>query len=142
MKAINPILDATEKFTQAKLPGMVTGVALDIKKSKVIAMIAFKDHIEDDERKSCYLYEIQVHPDYRNQKLGQEMMSIYLRIADESDYDCCMLTVLTKNDKAIKFYTKNGFNVDEFTPDVGDAKDHGEEVDYLIMSRRCQRDHK
>ncbi|STY35671.1 GNAT family N-acetyltransferase [Listeria fleischmannii] len=54
--------------------------------------------------------DIAVHPDYQKQGIAQELMTYLKEQAKNEGYTKLQLRVLSKNEKAIRFYQKNGFH--------------------------------
>lgn len=62
--------------------------------------------------KSKY-FEIEnmgVHPNYRSKGIGSKLMEECLKIAKEKGFQKVYVNVYIKNEKAVKFYKKYGYN--------------------------------
>ncbi|TFK30504.1 acyl-CoA N-acyltransferase [Coprinopsis marcescibilis] len=101
----------------------------DDKSDKVVAFVMFRFEHEDEEN-LLYCYELQVKEDVRRRGLGRKLVAILDEIGREAEMEKITLTVLKANAKAITFYLKLGFEIDESSPSK-----YGEEVDYEILSK-------
>ncbi len=61
------------------------------------------------EEKICQLQKIYVLKDFLSKKIGFELQNQLLKKALEENYRTVWLSVLNSNERAIKFYIKNGF---------------------------------
>ncbi|KAF2218928.1 acyl-CoA N-acyltransferase, partial [Elsinoe ampelina] len=83
-----------------------------------------------------YVYEIHLKPPIRKTGVGRHLMDVVERIGESVGVHKSMLTVFRSNDKAVKWYERLGYTVDEYSPP--DKKLRGDKVkqaDYLILSK-------
>ena len=81
-----------------------------------------------------YVHEVQVAPAAQGRGLGKYLMRLVDAIGRETDMKLLMLTVLTSNKTAKRFYEKIQFVLDEASPDVCYSVDD-EHCPYKIMSK-------
>lgn len=60
--------------------------------------------------KDCFLDEIYIKPNFRNQGIGSEVMKYIETYLLENDFKAIHLIVYDKNPAAHKYYLKNGFH--------------------------------
>ena len=94
-------------------------------------MLTFEDGFE-----VIYLYEIHLHSDLQGSGLGKHLMSIFEGAGSIVEVKKAMLTVFNANSRALRFYEKLGYAVDDFSPRSrklrnGVVKD----PDYVILSK-------
>ncbi|KAG8625488.1 hypothetical protein KVT40_007239 [Elsinoe batatas] len=83
-----------------------------------------------------YVYEVHLKPSIRKSGVGKQLMNLVEHIGASVGVDKSMLTVFRSNDKAVKWYERLGYTVDEYSPP--DKKLRGDKVkqaDYLILSK-------
>lgn len=81
---------------------------------------------------TCQLQKIYVLKDFLSKHIGQSLQSVLLNHA--ADYGCqnIWLSVLKSNQRAIRFYKKNGFfSIGDHTFSIG-----SENFDFIAMSKR------
>lgn len=97
----------------------------------LIAFTMFRFEKEDDAKgrpqNVLYCYEAQVDPRYQGNGLGAILVSCLIKLANGWHMRKVMLTVFSENQRAIRFYQREGFTEDEISPD--DEK-------YIIMSTK------
>ncbi|WP_422348762.1 GNAT family N-acetyltransferase [Flagellimonas sp.] len=81
--------------------------------------------------KVCQLQKIYVLKDFLSQKVGLALQEILLKKAQEEGFQKIWLSVLKANERAIRFYTKNGFDT---------FGDHGfsigkEDFEFQVMAK-------
>eukprot|EP01023_Acetabularia_acetabulum_P005943 TRINITY_DN12453_c0_g1_i1.p1 TRINITY_DN12453_c0_g1~~TRINITY_DN12453_c0_g1_i1.p1 ORF type:complete len:241 (-),score=34.44 TRINITY_DN12453_c0_g1_i1:162-884(-) len=82
-----------------------------------------------------YVYELQLEKIVQRQGLGQKMMELVEEIGMDFQMGWIMLTTLSENLGAFKFYQKLGYEIDESDPQLCDETDvRG----YRIMSKYLQ----
>lgn len=79
----------------------------------------------------CQLQKIYVLKDFISMKIGSKLQTTLVKMAKENRYEKVWLSVLKSNDRAIKFYKKNDFEI------VGN---HGfqigkEKFNFIVMSK-------
>ena len=72
-------------------------------------------------------YELQIDEKYQNKGLGEHFMKCLEKLAKKWQMERIVLTVLTNNDGALRFYKRLGYTVDETSPD--------DEPSYQIFSK-------
>ncbi|KAJ7631012.1 acyl-CoA N-acyltransferase [Roridomyces roridus] len=93
------------------------------------AFTSFRFEFEDDEN-MLYCYDIQVSKSSQRHGLGRTLMNCLEKIAVDFTMDKLMLTVFKGNSRALKFYSKIGFELDPDSPDDDD------EEDYKLLSKQ------
>ncbi|WP_088810945.1 MULTISPECIES: GNAT family N-acetyltransferase [Listeria] len=99
---------------------------------QVVGILGYHSPIPLPSNKHVATLDIAVHPDYQKQGIASQLMTFLKENAKKEGYTKLQLRVLSKNEKAISFYTKNGFHVEgrlekEFLI-------NGEYVDDIIMA--------
>lgn len=90
----------------------------------------------EDGKEVIYCYEIHLSPDARGRGLGQVLMMQLEEIGRRVGLEKAMLTVFKVNEKAIRFYERLGYTVDEFSPSPRKLRNGTiKEADYLILSK-------
>ena len=54
---------------------------------------------------------IAVDPKFRGIGVGRTLMEAIFKVACEKNVDCLVLEVSTENERAIRFYKRNGFKI-------------------------------
>lgn len=103
----------------------------------LVAYAHFRFEVDDDDHPTCaalYLYELQVvqtPPDHARRGIGTRLVQVLEHIGQHQHLDRIVLTVLHNNVTAKSFYLdRMGFTVDANSP-----SQHGELVDYEILSK-------
>lgn len=94
-------------------------------------MLTWEDGIE-----VIYCYEIHLEERVRGSGVGKRLMGLVEEMGRKARVEKAMLTVFKRNEKAVRFYERLGYAVDECSP--GPKKLRGgvvKEVDYLILSK-------
>lgn len=90
----------------------------------------------EDNRQVLYCYEIHLLPTHQGRGLGQKLMAIFEEIGCRIGLEKGMLTVFRSNQPAIRFYSRLGFGVDEYSPTPRVMRNGTiKEPDYLILSK-------
>lgn len=91
-----------------------------------------------------YCYEIHLKPDLRGTGLAGLLMGFLETVARNIQViDKVMLTVFTCNTRAMGFYRRCGFEVDDLSPRPRKLRNGiVKKPDYAIMSKRVDRDQK
>lgn len=76
---------------------------------------------------SHFSYELQIEEGYQRKGIGEHLMKCLERLAKVWDMERVVLTLLTNNPGARKFYERHGYMRDDTSPD--------DEKDYEIMSK-------
>ena len=76
-----------------KIIGFLIGIKLKTDKTKILM--------------------ISVEPTYQRQKIGESLLKEFIKITTKENIEIIELEVRTDNNKAIKFYEKNGFKIIE-----------------------------
>ncbi|KAL4910929.1 acyl-CoA N-acyltransferase [Aspergillus multicolor] len=94
-------------------------------------MVTYEDGYE-----VLYCYEIHLTPEAQGQGLGEALLERFERIGQRIGLEKAMLTVFKSNSRAIKFYTRAGFEEDENSPRPRKLRNGTvKEADYMIMSK-------
>ncbi|EKG09740.1 hypothetical protein MPH_13173 [Macrophomina phaseolina MS6] len=102
----------------------------------IVAFCSFMFTIEDD-YPVVYIYEIHLAESHRRSGLGRHLMRIVEHCATEGAVDKAMLTCFRCNTLAMAFYTKLGYEEDEFSPPAKRLRGGKIKLpSYLIMSKR------
>ncbi|KAM7537898.1 hypothetical protein Aperf_G00000066943 [Anoplocephala perfoliata] len=104
--------------------------SLTLGEEEPCAFVHFRFEV-DARRPVLYCYEIQILENARGLGLGQNLLQLLFKIAEENKMTRVMLTVFKSNSFAYKFFRRNGFRID-----ATDPSKEGKFVDYSIMSRR------
>ncbi|MBC6137973.1 GNAT family N-acetyltransferase [Listeria innocua] len=98
--------DSEAEFLLKNPPGSKIVVEKD---EKIIGILGYKSPIPLPSNKHVVEIDIAVHPDYQREGIGQLLMDKMKEIAREKGFIKISLRVLSINQKAIRFYEKNGF---------------------------------
>jgi ribosomal protein S18 acetylase RimI-like enzyme len=74
---------------------------------------AFFRFDEDYNRAALYCYELHIVEEYRGRGIGTHLITILEEMAKSFNLEILILTTLTNNEPALKFYEKLGFELDE-----------------------------
>lgn len=106
------------------------------KNEELVSFVSFRFDTEEGEEENLfaiiYLYELQVQQSYRNGKIGAKCLDSLNSLNKLLKLDKTMLTVSKHNPRAVKFYSRNHFELDEIDPSWFEG---GENENYHIMSR-------
>lgn len=90
----------------------------------------------EDAKEVIYCYEIHLAPPAQGMGLGKELMMRYEEIGRRVGLEKAMLTVFKSNARALRFYEKMGYVVDEFSPSPRTLRNGTvKEPEYLILSK-------
>lgn len=94
-------------------------------------MITYEDGFE-----VLYVYEIHLCEDFRGQGVGTLLMNIVEDIGRKAGVEKCMLTVFKSNKKAVKWYERCGYTLDDFSPRPRVLRNgRFQQPTYLILSK-------
>ncbi|KJP89940.1 hypothetical protein AK88_00396 [Plasmodium fragile] len=94
------------------------------------------DYPPNEHTTICYLYEIQIVPEFTKMGIGQHLISMLEALCRRINVPKILCTVLKNNVKAVSFYkTKCSFQLDESSPDNFTSDDSEEECEYEILKR-------
>ncbi|MBC1778308.1 GNAT family N-acetyltransferase [Listeria booriae] len=79
---------------------------------KIAGILGYHSPIPVPANKHVLTLDIAVHPDFQKNGVGSALMDELFRIAKAENKEKLLLRVLSNNEKAIKFYTKLGFQVE------------------------------
>lgn len=104
----------------------------------VCAFVSFMVTYEDG-YEVIYVYEIHLEQRLRSQGIGTVLMQMVEGVGRRAGVEKCMLTVFKANQKAVKWYERLGYGVDDFSPGPrllrnGTVK----RPTYLILSKSLQ----
>ena len=77
------------------------------KTEKVLGFIAF--YANDRKTNTAYLTQIAVQPTTRNRRVGKGLLNKCFEVSKNKDMSLLKLEVYKDNNKAIRFYERNGF---------------------------------
>lgn len=98
-------------------------------------MITYEDGFE-----VIYCYEIHVAPEWQGNGLGQRLMWILEETGRRVGVEKAMLTVFKSNSRAVKFYERQGYSRDPFSPQPRKLRNGTvKESSYLILSKHLKR---
>jgi ribosomal protein S18 acetylase RimI-like enzyme len=80
-----------------------------VKRNKTSRVVAFIQLRKIKEEKKIWIHLLAVHPEYRRQKLGTQLISDAEVFAKHAGYSAIYLSVLEDNLSARKLYKKCGF---------------------------------
>lgn len=107
----------------------------ETKSGAIAGFLSFMVTYEDN-RQVLYCYEIHLLPALQGRGLGRKLMAIFEEIGRRIGLEKGMLTVFRSNQSAIRFYTRLGFGVDEYSPEPKVMRNGKvKEPDYLILSK-------
>lgn len=93
----------------------------------------------EDGHEVVYIYELHFREQSRGAGWGSMLMEVAEQIGHEIGVDKAMLTVFKSNDRAVKWYKKRGYEVDEYSPEPRKLRDGTViELKYLILSKRLK----
>lgn len=104
----------------------------------VLGFLSFMVTYEDG-KEVVYCYEIHLSPRARGRGLGVLLMTRMEEIGRLVGLEKAMLTVFKANATARRFYEKDGYEVDEYSPQPRRLRNGTiKEFDYLILSKRLK----
>lgn len=119
-RTVNPNLNGSSAPTQGQILGFLS------------FMVTYEDGKE-----VIYCYEIHMSPMAQGLGLGKQLMLTLEDIGRRVGLEKAMLTVFKSNTKALRFYDRLGFVVDEYSPQPRKLRNGTvKEADYLILSKR------
>lgn len=127
---------ASKKRKEMKLPDMKYIILTENQGGGGVAgfisfMVTYEDGYE-----VLYIYEIHFTPERQGQGLGRKMMKIVEVIGQNVGVAKVMLTVFRANYRAVDWYTKLGYQEDEFTPGPRKLRNGTlKEPSYIILSK-------
>lgn len=93
----------------------------------------------EDGQPVVYIYEIHVEEVMRGRGLGGHLLRMVESIGTSVGVYKTMLTVFRSNDKTVKWYNKEGYDVDEYSPPEKKLRNGTvKRADYLIMSKSLE----
>lgn len=81
----------------------------------------FEPKVDDNE---LYVYSLAVHPDYRDQGLGDYFLRRAETIAKQRGFGACSLHVDPLNGRGMHLYTRHGYKATEYETDPTDGLDN------------------
>lgn len=94
-------------------------------------MLTWEDGVE-----VIYCYEIHLEERVRGSGVGKRLMGLLEEVGRKAQVEKAMLTVFKSNEKAVRFYERLGYVVDEFSPRPKKLRGGVvRELDYLILSK-------
>jgi len=107
-------------------------LAVDGEKN-IVGMSHFRFDVDEDDE-VIYCYEIHLIKSIRGKGLGKFMMQVLELMALKTKMKKILLTVFKANERAVNFFNKQKYTVDETSPHYFDPL-HPEDYDYEIMSK-------
>lgn len=83
--------------------------------TQVLGFVSFMVTYEDG-YEVIYVYEIHLDEQLRGQGIGAVLMNEVESIGQRVGVEKCMLTVFRSNKKAVRWYERLGYSVDDFSP--------------------------
>ncbi|CAA9989381.1 acetyltransferase, GNAT family, putative [Plasmodium knowlesi strain H] len=109
-----------------------------LKKHPLVCFVHYRltgDYPPNAHRTICYLYEIQIVPEFTKLGIGKRLINMLEALCRRINVDKIVCTVLKNNVNAVSFYkTKCSFEMDESSPD-NFASEDSEECEYEILKR-------
>jgi ribosomal protein S18 acetylase RimI-like enzyme len=98
-------------------------------------MVTYEDGYE-----VLYIYEIHLFPQWQGRGLGKQLMDIAEAIARNVGLAKVMLTVFRANRRAIDWYTKLGYQEDDFSPGPRKLRNGTvKQPSHIILSKQSKR---
>ncbi len=95
----------------------------------------------EDGHEVIYIYEIHFEESYQGRGYGGHLMDVVEAIGREVGVEKAMLTVFNSNRRAVKWYHKRGYDLDEYSPGARKFRDGTiKEPKYLILSKELKAD--
>ena len=141
----------SKKRMEMKLPDMKYLIARRTSRSEkqkdesepakpILGFLSFMVTYEDG-KEVIYCYEIHQSPEAQGLGLGRQLMMTCEDIGRRVGLEKIMLTVFKSNTKAMRFYERCGFGVDEYSPEPRRLRNGTvKEPDYLILSKMLDND--
>lgn len=82
-----------------------------------------------------YIYEIHLSQSARGKGLGKRLINIAEHVARKIGLDKVMLTCFLSNERALKFYRMQGYDIDSCSPQDRKTRNKILKADYTIMSK-------
>lgn len=106
----------------------------------ILGFLSFMVTYEDG-KEVIYCYEIHLSPEARGMGLGRQLMLTCENVGRHVGLEKTMLTVFKSNTKAVRFYERCGFEIDEYSPQPRRLRNGTvKEPDYLILSKMLDND--
>lgn len=132
---------ATKKRREMRLPDMRYlilrrgQIDRDGDRGQLLGFLSFMVTYEDGKEVN-YCYEIHMAPEAQGLGLGRQLMIRYEDIGRRIGLEKAMLTVFKSNAKAMRFYERLGYVVDDFSPEPRTLRNGTvKEPEYLILSK-------
>lgn len=132
----------SQKRKEMKLPDLryllLSDVSSNVSPLGLAGFISFMVTYEDG-YEVLYIYEIHLCPAWQGKGLGRHLMDTVETIGANAGLTKSMLTVFKANERAVDWYRKSGYSMDEFSPPArrlrgGVLKD----PTYVILSKPLQ----
>jgi N-alpha-acetyltransferase 40 len=112
----------------------------ELAEEPILGFLSFMVTYEDG-KEVIYCYEIHLSPAAQGLGLGRQLMLTCEDIGRRVGLGKTMLTVFKSNTKAMRFYERCGFGVDEYSPQPRRLRNGTvKEPDYLILSKMLDND--
>ncbi|KAI9743553.1 MAG: hypothetical protein M1818_002868 [Claussenomyces sp. TS43310] len=108
--------------------------------SQTSAFLSLMPTMEDDFA-VLYCYEIHLAPEVQGTGLGSILMNLFEEVAEKVPLvEKVMLSCFRRNERAVRFYRKRGYELDRFSPPPKILRTGVKiESDYIIMSKAIHR---
>ncbi|OCT46075.1 putative N-acetyltransferase [Cladophialophora carrionii] len=127
----------SKKRKEMKLPDMkyITLFGQSTLAGFMSFMVTYEDGCE-----VLYIYEIHFFPQWQGKGLGKQLMDLAEQIARNIGLAKVMLTVFRANKRAVGWYTKLGYQEDDFSPGPRKLRNGTvKEPSYIILSKQLKR---
>ncbi|ANZ77347.1 BA75_05010T0 [Komagataella pastoris] len=134
------------KVEEATESGLIYLAVEDEALGELRGFISFM-HDLDNSLPVLYLYEIHVAEQYRNLKLGSDLLTIYHTVGERIVRDwkssiplvATSLTVFSENTRALSWYKKQGYEIADHSPKDRQLRNLTRRPQYYILIRWLQR---
>lgn len=90
----------------------------------------------EDGHEVIYVYEVHLAPEFRGQGIGKVLLDMVENIGRKTKVEKVMLTVFKTNKRAVKWYDRMGYTVDDFSPGPRILRNGTiKEPSYVILSK-------
>lgn len=102
----------------------------------VLGFLSFMVTYEDG-KEVIYCYEIHLSSEVQGQGLGKHLITVFEQIGRNVGLEKAMMTVFMSNVRAIQFYDRLGYVLDEYSPAPRRLRNGSiKEPDYRILSKK------
>jgi ribosomal protein S18 acetylase RimI-like enzyme len=108
------------------LTGMrLMGILRTVDMIQLVGQVVKQTPIKEAEENEYYISDLAVAPEFRNQKIGSNLLSFAEEQARKSGLKKCSLVVMETNEKARQLYLRHGYQIVKhfMTSRIGQRKD-------------------